>query len=334
MAAETANPAPDGTVAPGSDPARPAAESPRAPGPRRVERYNFRQPVFLSEAELRRLQTLHEDFIRYLSARLSLHLRMEFAVKLAGLEAVPYAQFTGALPSPAHLTLFKLEPLAGVGILGINPRLALTIADRLLGGRGGAVKAERDLTEIETALMEGVMAIVLEEWCAQWKSVQELRPLVIGQESSGRFLQTSPRDAAVIALSLEATFGDCTGTVQLGVPCSTIDPLLKKVQASRQRETGAGTVERTAAWHPAYDGIAVPVRAEWQALEFALRELASLRVGDVIELPAALFSQTRVLFNGVPKFTGTVGLDADRVAVQLTRKLSSEETAHAHSDGR
>jgi flagellar motor switch protein FliM len=323
MPAETTTPAADSAAAPGP-----------APDSRRVERYNFRQPVFLSEAELRRLQTLHDDFIRYLTARLSLHLRMEFSLKLTGLAAVPYAEFTGSLPSPAHLTLFKLEPLAGVGILGINPRLALTIADRLLGGRGGAVKAERDLTEIEVALMEGVMAIILEEWCAQWKNVQELRPLVIGQESSGRFLQTSPRDAAVIALSLEATFGDCTGSIQLGVPCSTIDPVLKQAQASRQRETSAGAAERPTAWHPAYDDIAVPVRAEWQALEFALRELASLRVGDVIELPSALFSHTRVLFNGVPKFTGTVGLDADRVAVQLTRKLSSEETAHAHSDGR
>ena len=41
--------------------------------------------------------------------------------------------------------MFKVEPLVGVGILDINPRLALTIADRLLGGRGHSVKAERYL---------------------------------------------------------------------------------------------------------------------------------------------------------------------------------------------
>src|SRR4051812_12897080 len=53
-----------------------------APTPK-VESYDFRNPAFLSEVELRRLRLLHEDFIRYLSARLSLFLRMEFGVKMA-----------------------------------------------------------------------------------------------------------------------------------------------------------------------------------------------------------------------------------------------------------
>jgi flagellar motor switch protein FliM len=80
----------------------------------------------------------------------------------------------------------------------------------------------------------------------------------------------------------------------------------------------------------------VPVRAEWEACEISLREISSLRVGDVLELPSALFDRTQVLLNGVPKFVGTVGLDTDRVAVQLTRKILSpeEESAHAKSDGR
>ena len=51
----------------------------------KVETYDFRNPVFLSEIELRRLRILHEDFIRYLSARLSLFLRMELSLKMAKL---------------------------------------------------------------------------------------------------------------------------------------------------------------------------------------------------------------------------------------------------------
>jgi len=40
----------------------------------RVESYDFRNPTFLTEVELRRLRILHEDFIRYLSARLAMFL--------------------------------------------------------------------------------------------------------------------------------------------------------------------------------------------------------------------------------------------------------------------
>lgn len=300
----------------------------------KVEPFDFRHPAFLSEGELRRLRSMHEDFIRYLSARLSLHLRMELGLTLAKLTTVTYAKFTAALPSPTHLSLFKVEPLIGVGMLNVNPRLALAIADRLLGGRGRSIKAERHLTEIEVALLEDVLVILLEEWGGQWKPEQELRPTLIGHENNGRFLQTSPKDAVVLALTLEASFGDCSEQIQLGVPYYMIEPLVKQTQARRQKHAAGAVADKRAAWQPAYDRIAMPVRAEWAAFELSLREIVSLRVGDIIEMPATICSETQVLLNGTAKFTGTVGLDTDRVAVQLTRKIPAEETLHAHPDGR
>jgi flagellar motor switch protein FliM len=302
--------------------------------PPKVEPYDFRNPAFLSEGELRRLRLLHEDFIRYLSARLSLFLRMEFGLKMARLTTVTYSKFCEALPSPTHLSLFKVEPLVGVGILDINPRLALTIADRLLGGRGHSVKAERYLTEIEVALIEDVIIVLLEEWCAQWKTDQELRPLIIGHENNGRFLQTSPKDAIVLALTLEVNFGDCSEQIQIGVPYYTIEPVVKRMQARRQKDTAVAATEKRAEWQASYDRIIVPVRAEWNAVELTVREIASLRVGDVIEMPASICRETNILLAGTPKFVGTVGLDTDHVAVQLTRKLPAEDSKHAKSDGR
>lgn len=294
----------------------------------KIEPYDFRNPAFLSEAELRRLRLLHEDFIRYLSARLSLYLRMEFGLKMAKLTTVTYAKFTDSLPNPTHISLFKVEPLVGVGILDINPRLALTIADRLLGGRGHSVKAERYLTEIEVALIEDVILILLEEWCGQWKAEQELRPSIIGHENNGRFLQTSPKDAIMLAMALECNFGDCSEQIQIGVPYYTIEPVVKKMQARRQKDTAVTQVVKRAEWQQAYDRITVPVRAEWDAFEISIREISSLRIGDVLEMQPTMCAETRVLLNGTPKFVGTVGLDADRVAVQLTRKLPSEEYFH------
>jgi len=301
---------------------------------RRVQPYDFRNPAFLSETELRRLRLLHEDFIRYLSARLSLYLRMEFGLKMAQFTTLTYAKFTDTLPNPTHLSLFKVEPLIGVGILDFNPRLALTIADRLLGGKGHSVKADRHLTEIEVALVEDVVMILLEEWGAQWKGEQELRPQIIGHENSGQFLQTSARDAVILAMTLECTFGDCTEQIQLGVPYFTIEPLVKKMQARQQRDSAVVQTAKRAEWQASYDRITVPIRAEWDAFEVTLREVTQLRVGDVIEVRPSVCAETRILMNGTPKFIGTVGLDTDRVAVQISRKLPSEEIFNAQSDGR
>ena len=288
----------------------------------KVEAYDFRNPVFLSEVELRRLRLLHEDYIRYLSARLSLFLRMEFSLKMAKLTTVTYSKFTESLPSPTHICLFKADPLVGVGVLDINPRLALTIADRLLGGHGHSVKAERYLTEIEMALLEDVIMIVLEEWCGQWKVEDILHAQIIGHENNGRFLQTSPKDAIILALALEVNFCDCSEQMQIGVPYYTIEPLIKKMQARWHKDTSISSVAKKASWQKSYDHIKMPMRAEWDALDLSLREVNSLRVGDVVELPATMMQDTRILLNGSHKFTGTVGLDTDRVAVQINRKIS------------
>jgi flagellar motor switch protein FliM len=301
----------------------------------RVEPYDFRNPAFLTELELRRLRLLHEDFIRYLAARLSLFLRMEFSLKMAKLTTLTYAKFTDTLPSPTHLCLFKVEPLLGVGILDLNPRLALTIADRMLGGRGHSVKLERYLTEIEIALLEDIINIILEEWTAQWKNEQELHPMILGHENNGRFLQTSPKDAIVLALTLESSFGDCSEQIQIGVPYYTIEPIVRKMQSRRQKDNASANVEKRSQWMSTYNHITMPVRAEWEACEVNLREIVNLRVGDIIELPPNLFDETRVLLNGTPKFTGKVGLEADHVAIQITRKITNPTPSpNVSHDGR
>lgn len=319
-----------------SEPAKPQVY--RADGRRhdtdaalKVESYDFRNPVFLTEVDLRRLRLLHEDFIRYLSARLALFLRMECSLKMAKLTTLTYAKFTEGLPNPTHLCLFKAEPLNGVGILDINPRLALTLVDRLLGGRGHSVKVDRYLTEIEIALLEDILRIILEEWCVQWHRDGDLHPEIIGHENNGRFLQTSPKDAIVLALTIEFDFGDCAEPMQIGVPYYMIEPMVKAIQARRNRDSTPSRPNAPAQWKDVYEHISLPIRAEWEAFELSLREITRLRVGDVLELPPTIVDQTVVSLAGAPKFNGTVGLDGDRVVVKLSEKIKNEEPIHAHA---
>ena len=299
----------------------------------RVEPYDFRNPAFLTEVELRRLRILHEDFIRYLSARLSLLLRMDCVMKMSRLHTQTFEKFSEGLASPTHICLFKVDPLAGVGVLDVNPRLAITLVDRLLGGKGHSVKIERYLTEIEIALLEDVLKVVLEEWCSQWRDEQEIHPSIIGHENNGRFLQTSPRDAVVLALSIECSFGDCSEAIQIGVPYYTIEPLVKSLQLRRQKEAETEVIERRATWKPVYEHVKVPVHAEWTLTNMALRECAALRVGDVIEMPLDVIEKTIVQLNGTPKFQGTVGLEGDHVAVTINRKLTPLECQRLQHHG-
>jgi len=288
-----------------------------------VEAYDFRNPVFLTEPEMRQLRIRLEQFIHYLSARLSMFLRMDFGLRMSQMFMTPYQKFTESIPNPTFISLFRIEQLEGVGIIDMNPRLAMTIVDRLLGGKGHSVRDERYLTEIEMALMEDVLYLLLEEWCRQWDDTRELNASLIGRENNGRFLQTSPHDAIVLGLTMEASLGDVSEAMQIGIPYYTIEPLIRKMQENARRFNTPEAEKKSSRWIPVYNDIDVPVSAEWNAFEATVRDVLNLRPGDLLELPEDIMDQTIVSLEGSSRFKGKVGIEDGKVAVKITESIES-----------
>lgn len=288
-----------------------------------VQAFDFGQPVFLSGGELRRLRQRHEQFINALAARLSIYLRMDFGLSLARLETVTYEKFTEALTSPTHLTLFKIEPLRGICVLEMHPRLGLTIVDRLMGGAAQGVNVDHQLSEIEMALHEQAVQVILNEWCGHWGASQELRPVLLGTESSGRFLQTAPPDTVMLLLTLEARLGDCIEQLQVCFPCYTLEPLTRQLNqnfdATAKEAAAPATIPFQ--WNPQFDEVLVPITAEWQGVELLARAVAELKIGDVLTLDPHCAGQITLRLAGLPKFTGRLGTQADQWAVEVTALL-------------
>jgi flagellar motor switch protein FliM len=291
-----------------------------------IQPYDFRQPVFLSAVELRKLRLRQEEFARSLAARLSIYLRMEFTLQLSRLQTLNYQKFLESLQTPTHLSLFRADPLRGIGILDIPPQLGVTIVDRLLGGTAQATNLERDLSDIEAALLDQAVHIILNEWCSQWASLRELRPVILGHESNARFLQTASHDTVMLAMALEVRLGECQDTIQMGFPCYTLEPLMRQLSAQVEASAKEAAMPAQATgikWNRSMEEIMVPVTAGWDGLEITARDLARLQVGDVIQLSPQSVNQTKVHLARIPKFTGRLGRQDDKWAVELTQVLKT-----------
>ncbi len=284
-----------------------------------IQPYDFRHPVFLSPTELRRLRIRHEEFIRALAARLSIYLRLEFSLQMSKLQTITYQKFCEALPNPTHLSLFKVEPLRGIGILEIHPRLGLTIIDRLLGGPAHSIVADHDLSEIEMALLDQAVQVIMAEWCNHWASLQELRPSLLGHENNGQFLQTAPHDTIMLVLAMEAKIGDCLEQMQIVLPCFTLEPLIRKLGQFTEAAVQESTVPVAACtWNRRFDEVPVPVTAVWEDLEFTARQVANLKEGDVLPLDTDSARRVRLRLANLPKFQGRLGTTNGKWAVALT----------------
>jgi flagellar motor switch protein FliM len=289
-----------------------------------IRPYDFRQPAFLAPTELRKLRQRHDEFVRALASRLSMYLRLEVGLQVAKLGTVCYQNFIETLSTPAHVVMFKAEPLKGICLLDIPPRLGLTIVDRLLGGPAHAPIEHRDLTEIETALLDQAVQIILNEWCQQWQAFETLRPALLGHESNGRFLQTAPHDAVMVSLAIEMRIGDCTEQMQIVFPHYTMEPLVKYLTALSVTEKDAGQTSppSPAAWNPELGDVPVPVSAAWSGLELTGRELMALKPGDVLMLDPQITQSVHVHVASTPKYVGRLGTRGANWAVEVTQPLT------------
>jgi len=289
-----------------------------------IQSCDFRQPAFLAPNELRNIRLRHEEFIRSLAAHLSIHLRVEFTMRMSKLQTLTYQKFVESLPNPTHLILFKAEPLKGICLLQIPPHLALTVVDRLLGGPGHSANANRDLTEIEAALLDQVAQIMLSEWCNGWQKLLELRPVKLGHETHGRFIHTCPHDTVMLTVAIETVLGDCVESLQIAFPYYTIEPLVRQLnsQINDNQEIRSQTTG-TPRWNPGFGDILIPLTAQGLGLEMSSRQLAELRPGDTMMVDPSCFNRIQVSLAGVPKFVGRLGSCGNNWAVELTEVLAS-----------
>jgi flagellar motor switch protein FliM len=288
-----------------------------------VQPCDFRQPAFLTSGELRRIQLRHEEFIRSLAAHLSIYLRLEVVIHLSKLQTLGFQKYIDGLPNPTHLTQFKVEPLKGVCLLDMSPRLGLTFVDRLLGGPAHSVNPNGELSEIEAALLDQVAGLILNEWCALWQKIQNTRPVLLGHESNGRFLTSSARDAVLLILSMEVRLGDCVEQMQLAFPLMTIEPLVRNSAQAAALQPDAPGLRGQLKWNPGFDEVLVRLHAQWQGLDLSARELTRLKCGDVLLLEANCFDRVEIRFEQLPKFYGRLGTSGEHWAVQLSEPAKS-----------
>jgi flagellar motor switch protein FliM len=320
-------------VAAAALPPGPAASAGGLPAGAAIEpkRYDFRGPCLLSASELRRARLQHDEFVRSLSTRLSIHLRLEFNAQVTLLETQSHPKFVASLPSPCHFTLFRLEPLHGLGVMSLPLPLSFCLLDRLLGGLANPGKIERDPSDLEIALLDLVAHLVLKEWCQAVCPVTEMHPHLLGHETNPRFLPVAPRDTQVLSLALEVRFAEVTEVMRLAFPFAMVERLfrlpdlaahLRKAEPSTEP---AGAVE----WRRGFEEVPVLVSAGWRGLRVTAQQLAHLQVGDVLPLEPQEFEHVEVRLARVCKFVGRLGAANNARAVELIEPVGAPESVLA-----
>ena len=297
---------------------------------RKIKIYDFKRPDKFSKEQLRTVSNMHETFARLTTTSLSAQLRSLVHVHVASVDQLTYEEFIRSIPTPTTLAVVNMDPLKGNAILEIDPTITFCMIDRLFGGRGvTSSNKNRDLTDIEQSVMEGIIVRILANMREAWTQVIDLRPRLGQIETNPQFAQIVPPTEMVVLITLETKVGDEEGMMNFCIPYLTIEHIISKLSSqfwfSSVRRSS--TTQYLGTLTEKLSSVDMETVAEIGSINLPVREVLALRIGDIIRLSNTKVGDPLTLSVGnKKKFYCQPGVVGKKMAVQVTGKI---EDIHA-----
>jgi len=249
----------------------------------------------------------------------------EFAFDLEHLDAMELGRYAAKAEPIDNYILFQVERFPGTGVVGFPKPLALAIGDRMLGGRGFGANPDRELREVELALLNQAVLLALKEYFSKWSdSPDEAKVRIVGRETNIKLLAEDHPTAVVYILKVQAIIGDCFSTVDIILPLEMMAQSIQKamVTMGEAGSDAASLAKDEVLWNPGYNDLTMRVSALWAGLTITPREILQMRAGDMIPLDPSKIDEVELQIEGLPRFRGKLGSANRKVAIEITERLT------------
>ncbi|MEZ5395672.1 MAG: flagellar motor switch protein FliM [Bryobacterales bacterium] len=293
-----------------------------------VAPYDFRRPDRIPKEQLRSIHLMHDFLARNLASSLGAYLRAYVNVSLVSLEQISFGEFLQFLPAPTCISSVAMPQLDGYAVLELNPSLVMPMLDVLLGGTGRTEEqSERELTEIEQSIIEGVLRIILQDLRNAWAPVAQIDFKVDAIETQPQLMHMLSSNEATVAIGFEITMGESRGMMNFGVPSVLVKMVGQKFEQQWSiRRRSSAEVDREHV--RALAGRApVKVGARVVGSRIPLHQLLGLEVGDVLSLETPVRRPVQVLVAGLPKYEADLVAQEGFRAAEVRGRLAPSATS-------
>jgi flagellar motor switch protein FliM len=283
--------------------------------------YDFRRPERVSKEQLKGLQSLFEAFSREVSIVFPPFLRTVVRVDLTSIDQLTYDEFILSVARPTALSIINMAPLEGTAVIEMSPSMVFPIVDRVLGGKGMTLPEPRELTEIENRIIQRIVMMILDSLRRSWEQLIEFRLSVLQQESDPLIVQIVAGSEMVILVGYEVHIGETVGTMNFCIPLLVLNPILDQIsqQAHSSRRMSDDMADLTQnAIRSQIMRSRIPIDAILGRARISINDIATLSVGDVIQLDSSLHDPLMVEIGEKPKFLASPGRRRENSAIQLT----------------
>jgi len=290
---------------------------------KKVRVYDFKRALRFSKDQIRSISRVHENYARLLTTFFSAQLRTYVNISVASVDQVPYEEFIRSIPKMTILNVFSVEPLEGRVLMEVNPNIAYSMLERILGGKGQSNKQADNLTEIETLIMSQLFEKAIVNLEEAWSSIVEIDPVLEDFEVNPQFLQMVSPNETVVVVSLTTQIGDVSGMINICIPHIVLEPIIPNLSVHYWMETA--NKERDPETYGQITKHVKRVEVEAKAIlgetEIKMDELMNLKENDVIYLDQSIDDPLQFAVNDEPKLLVQAGKLNNKLAVQVLEEL-------------
>jgi flagellar motor switch protein FliM len=274
---------------------------------RRAQPYDFRRPDRIAKDQLRSIHLLHDNFARSLASSLSAYLRAYVMVNLISVEQLSFLEFSQCLPAPTCIVSLGMRPFDGSAVLEMNPSMVYPILEMLLGGSGKtSFKTNREITEIEQSILDGLFRIILHDLKEAWSPISHINFAIETHETEPQLLQILAPNEAVVTVGMEIRIGDVAGMMNLGIPSIIIKMLRQKFDQQWSVRKSESTEEERLRMLKLIKPSILKFDSRLQGPTLTVEQMLALSDGDVLAFDYPINKAVGLLVNGSLKFQGHV----------------------------
>jgi len=292
--------------------------------------FDFNNQERIVRGRLPTLEMINERFSRYFRVSFFNMLRKTPEISVNGIQMIKFSEYIHTLFVPTSLSLIKMSPLRGTGMIMLDPKLVFIIVDNFFGGDGSIhAKIEgREFTHTELRVIEKVVQMCFDEMTKAWEPILPVEFSYHNHEVNPHLANiVSPSEVIVVSsfhIELEGGGGD----IHVVLPYSMIEPIRSILDAGVQSDMSDtddrwGVLLKEELMHAKVD-----LTGLFAEKELKVSDLINLQSGDII--PIEMPEQVTLMAGDMPIMRGKYGESSGNVAIKVETIMVLKEKAESN----
>ncbi|MFA5636471.1 MAG: FliM/FliN family flagellar motor switch protein [Anaerovoracaceae bacterium] len=303
---------------------------PERGGSKKIREYDFRSPKHFTREQLKLLFSIYENYARILSSYATGVLQTYCSIEIVEVEEQQYYEFNNALPDSVLMGLIDLavkdtERDEDLVLIDVSKDIGYCVIDRLLGGSGVPLEADREYSDIELGLLEHFIKGMVNLMKNVWFDQVEMAPWLMKTETNSRIIQGISADENVVIIVMNFLLNETQGKLNICIPAITLDMLFKKktIQSKKnmRKSDHLSEAQRRADIIKEISKSELEITGVLGTAEVLLKELMDLEVGDIIKLNKAAGAMIDLVVEETTWLRGNMGISNKKRASMIQETL-------------